>query len=100
LPQVGARAPKPSQITVQYRLAPDLASGGVSERLDGQRVDWEADGSAVVTGQVRDLFWAARLVLGYGSKAEALAPPELRAMVAEEARRMEELYWNTGEVKG
>jgi predicted DNA-binding transcriptional regulator YafY len=100
LPHVGVRAPKPSRITVQYRLAPDLASGGVSERLHGQRVEWEADGSAVVTGEVRDLFWAARLILGYGSKAEALAPPGLRATVAEEVTRLEGLYRNTGEVTG
>jgi len=92
LPQVGARAPKPSRITVQYRLAPVLASGGVSERLDGQCVEWEAGGSAVVTGEVRDLFWAARLILGYGSQAEALAPPELRRVIAQEAVRMAELY--------
>jgi predicted DNA-binding transcriptional regulator YafY len=48
---------------------------------------------------VRDLFWAARLILGYGSQAEALAPPELRRAVAQEAVRMAELYRN-GETAG
>lgn len=85
------RAPTPTT-RVRYRLDSDLASGGVSERLAGQRVEHEANGGAVVTGDAPDLFCASRLVLGYGSKAEALAPPQLREMVAREVARMAELY--------
>jgi len=97
LPRVVGRDLRPAGVLVQYRLAPELASGGVSERLDAQRVDWEPDGSAVVTGEARDLFWATRLVLGYGSQAEALQPPELRAMVAGEVSATARAYTGPGE---
>lgn len=92
LPQVVGDAAQTPTTRVRYRLDPDLASGGVSERLAGQWVEREANGGAVVTGDAPDLFWASRLVLGYGSKAEALAPPQLREMVAREVARMAGLY--------
>lgn len=96
LPQVVGDAARTPTTRVRYCLDPDLASRGVSERLAGQRVEREANGGAVVSGDAPDLFWASRLVLGYGSKAEALAPPQLREMVAREVARMAELYREQG----
>lgn len=52
----------------------------------------EPDGSLVLGFRVLGLEEIARWLLQFGSRVEALEPPSLRALLAEEARQMAALY--------
>lgn len=80
---------------IRYWLAPEIAQGGVSVRLDKQEVRHQADGSAIVSGIARSRFWARRLLLSYGSKARALYPPTLVEEMRQVAQEMARLYEDT-----
>jgi predicted DNA-binding transcriptional regulator YafY len=80
---------------IRYWLAPEIAQGGVSVRLEKQEVRYQADGSAVVSGIARSRFWARKLLLGYGSNARALAPPALVEEMRRTAEEMLRLYEDT-----
>lgn len=67
------------------RYSPRIARW-IAEREDGE---YESDGSFVVQHPLADLNWGVRHVLQYGTDAEALAPPELRAAIAEALGRTE-----------
>lgn len=47
---------------------------------------------AEVEGYAKSIWWARRLLLGYGSQVRALAPPELVQAMREETRAMSRLY--------
>ena len=70
-------------MTVRY--SPRIARW-IAEREDGE---YESDGSFVVRHPLADVSWGVRHVLQYGTDAEALTPPELRAAIAEALGRME-----------
>lgn len=57
-----------------------------------QTIEELPDGSLILTLTVRGISDLKRWVLKYGAGAEVLSPAELRQAVAEEARRMCELY--------
>ena len=57
-----------------------------------QKIETDADGSAVLELPAESVREARRFVLAYGRHATALAPPELVADLAEEARAMAALY--------
>ena len=80
---------------IRYWLAPEIAQGGVSVRLDKQEVRHQADGSAIVSGVARSRFWARRLLLSYGSRARALYPPALVEDMRRTAEEMARLYEDT-----
>ncbi len=63
--------------TLRYRLSPKVARHDVSERFPGQTVERHEDGSATITAQIDDLFWATRTLLKYGANCQVLEPPEL-----------------------
>jgi predicted DNA-binding transcriptional regulator YafY len=65
--------------TMTVRYSPRIARW-VAEREGGPL---DTDGSLTVEHPVADDSWAVRHVLQYGPEAELLAPPELRALVAE-----------------
>lgn len=81
---------------IRYWLAPEIAQGGVSARLEKQEVRHQEDGSAIVSGIARSRFWARRLLLSYGSNARALYPPTLVAEMRQVAQEMARLYEDTG----
>jgi predicted DNA-binding transcriptional regulator YafY len=88
---------------IRYWLAPEIAQGGVSVRLEAQEVRHQADGSAIVSGIARSRFWARRLLLSYGSNARALYPPTLVNEMRQVAQEMARLYEDTErewEIKG
>ncbi len=87
-----AHGRKARLIPVRYRLAAQIASGGVSQRLEEQRVEMQPDGSALVSGKARSLFWARRLLLSYGEGARALDPPPLVDLMRQTIERMREVY--------
>lgn len=57
----------------------------VVEQWGGERRE---DGSVVVRHRVADPRWLARLVLGFAGEAVVEGPPEMRAAVADAARRI------------
>jgi len=57
-----------------------------------QQVRWDDDGSVHFTATVDGLDEIVWWVLGYGPEVEVLNPPELRARIADMARRMLRLY--------
>jgi predicted DNA-binding transcriptional regulator YafY len=82
------------KIEVEVRLAARLASVVVRHPLgDGQTVEPDTKSSLIVRACVHCLRDARRWVLSWGADYEALAPDELRAELAEEAHRMDTLYW-------
>lgn len=80
---------------IRYWLAPEIAQGGVSVRLEKQEVHHQTDGSAIVSGIARSRFWARRLLLSYGSNARALWPStlveDLRRTSEEMAQRYQDI---------
>jgi predicted DNA-binding transcriptional regulator YafY len=78
---------------VQLRFAP-VAAHHVLERHwhDTQRVERRADGGIDVTFALSDLNDITRWILGFGGDVEVIAPPELRATIAAEGRRMMEKH--------
>jgi predicted DNA-binding transcriptional regulator YafY len=81
---------------IRYWLAPEIAQGGVSARLEKQEVQHQADGSAIVSGISRSRFWAKKLLLAYGSNARALSPPPLVEEMRRTAEEMLRLYEDNG----
>ncbi|MDQ2864714.1 MAG: WYL domain-containing protein [Candidatus Eremiobacteraeota bacterium] len=69
---------------VRVRFAPRVAKAAIAARVVTQRnVERNADGSAEIEYSVADVDELVRWVLGWGAQAEILAPPEVRARVAE-----------------
>ncbi len=66
----------------------------IRERLwhHSQKTEELADGSLILRLQVSGLGEVKRLVLGFGSAAEVLAPPELRAEIERETKKMADKY--------
>ena len=79
-------------VPIRYRLNAGIARGAVTQRLEGQTVEWQEDGAAIISGRARSLFWARKLLLGYGAGAQALEPPRLVAELRREAERMARMY--------
>lgn len=81
-------------VKVKYWVSPMLARhGSLSARLREQHVTMlENDQGAIVEGYTRSLWWARRLLLGYGEQVKALEPPELVRMMRETAEAMNRLY--------
>jgi predicted DNA-binding transcriptional regulator YafY len=57
-----------------------------------QRTQFADDGSLLYRATVSGLHEISWWILGYGDKAEALQPPELRRIVASAATRMAQIY--------
>lgn len=78
--------------TIRYRLAPQIARYGASERFLNQREERQDDGSVLVTAETDSLFWAAKKLLKYGEKCQVLEPPELVAEMKRVVREMARIY--------
>lgn len=91
-PRMGVTERRIRGIRIRYRLSRVMAHGEVTERLEGQTVEWLEDGDAIVSGVARNLFWARQLLLKYGSHAQALEPQTLVAQMRHEAERMRAMY--------
>ncbi len=81
-------------VKVTYWVSPMLARhNSLSVRLRDQHVTMlDNDRGARVEGYARSLWWARRLLLGYGEQVKALEPPELVQMMQETAEAMYHLY--------
>ena len=67
--------------------------GSLSARLREQQVAFLGDDQgAIVEGYAKSLWWARRLLLGYGEQVKALAPEKFIQMMHETAQAMSQLY--------
>ena len=85
-------------VAVRYILAPRLAESATTIHLEDQHALYQEDGSVIVSGSARSIFWARRLLLGYGEHAHALAPPQLIAEIQQTIAAMAAVY--AGDVPG
>jgi hypothetical protein len=81
-------------VKIQYWVSPMLARhGSLSTRLREQQVTlMDNDQGAIVEGYARSVWWARRLLLGYGEQVKALDPEKLVEMMRETTTSMNELY--------
>ena len=81
-------------VKIRYWLSPMLARhGSLSARLREQQVTiLEDDQGAIVEGYAKSLWWARRLLLGYGEQVKALSPEKFIQMMHETAQAMSQLY--------
>ena len=80
-------------VTFRYRLAAALAQGELSQRFEEQRIiERLENGDVIVEAQGRSDFFIIQTLLRYRANAELLDPPWLRAKMAEEVRRIAEIY--------
>lgn len=83
-----------TEIKICYWVSPTMARhGSLSARLREQHVTLlDNDQGATVEGYARSVWWARRLLLGYGEQVKALAPQELVAAMRASVETMHRLY--------
>ena len=88
----GARERK--GVHISYWVSPMLARhNSLSARLRDQHVTLLADDQgAIVKGYAKSVWWARRLLLGYGEQVKALSPEALVQMMRETTSAMNGLY--------
>ncbi len=81
-------------VKISYWVSPMLARhGSLSTRLREQQVSMlDNDQGAIVEGYAKSIWWARRLLLGYGEQVKALDPQKLVEAMRESVRAMERLY--------
>lgn len=81
-------------VKIRYWISPMLARhGSLSTRLREQQVTMlDDDQGAIVEGYATSVWWARRLLLGYGEQVKALEPEKLVQMMRETAQAMQGLY--------
>lgn len=77
-------------IKIRYLVSPMMARhGSLSTRLREQKVTLlENDQGAIVEGYAKSIWWARRLLLGYGAQVRALEPEELVQTMRKEVEMM------------
>jgi predicted DNA-binding transcriptional regulator YafY len=81
-------------VKIRYWISPMLARhGSLSTRLHEQQVTLlEDEQGAIVEGYAKSLWWARRLLLGYGEQVKASEPEKLVQMMHEAVQAMGQLY--------
>ncbi len=81
-------------VKIRYWISPMLARhGSLSQRLREQQVTMLAkDQGAIIEGYAKSVWWARRLLLGYGEQVKALAPEKLVLAMRETVLAMYALY--------
>ena len=59
---------------------------------ESQTLEPQPDGTVICTLQLASLVEVQSWILSFGPRAEALDPPELRAAVKDDLRRLQEIY--------
>ena len=60
--------------------------------MDEAQVEPDDQGWAELTIPIEEIGWASREMIRIGAEVEVLEPPDLRARMAEETRRMAGFY--------
>lgn len=93
LPAYLSRTRARQPIIFRYRLSAGLAHSAISQRFEQQRVvERLPGGDVVIEAEGRSDFFIVRTLLKYAGNAELLGPPELRAKMAAEVRRLAAIY--------
>ncbi len=81
-------------VKIRYWVSPMMARHkSLSARLREQQLTLLDDGQgAIVEGYAKSIWWAKRLLLGYGSQVKALAPDKLVEEMSQEVAMMGKLY--------
>jgi hypothetical protein len=81
-------------VKIKYWVSPMLARhGSLSVRLHEQHVSMlEGEQGAIVSGYAKSIWWARRLLLGYGDQVKALEPEQLVEEMRKTAQTMSRLY--------
>ena len=81
-------------VKIRYWVSPMLARhGSLSMRLREQQVTMlDNDQGAIVEGYAKSIWWAKRLLLGYGEQVKALEPKKLVEAMSEVVKAMNGLY--------
>ena len=85
---LAAEAPEYLQLEITLRFAADAEIVVLDNRTLWQTVDRQADGSFLVTIIVPDAEYGVSVALSFNGLAEVIAPPSVRQLVAERARRI------------
>lgn len=93
LPPHLSRAHARESIHFRYRLAASLAQGEISQRFEKQRVvERLANGNVIIEAEGRSDFFVKQTLLRYRDRAELLHPAWLREQMAEEVRKLAQVY--------
>ena len=85
--------PKRPMWTLMYELTPEVArQRHVAQWFPDTIIEYRADGSALVTATIYNLWQARQILLRYAEHCRVLAPPELVSMMAETAQKLHALY--------
>jgi hypothetical protein len=81
-------------VRIRYWVSPMLARhGSLSARLREQQIIMlDEDRGAIVEGYAKSIWWARRLLLGYGAQVKALEPEDLVRTMQKEVEMMSKLY--------
>jgi len=80
-------------VDVRVRFSPNVAvMVAETRRHPSQRIHPQLDGGIIFEATVSGIEEVAIWIMGFGKDAEALDPPELRAYVADHARKMAQMY--------
>jgi hypothetical protein len=81
-------------VKIRYWVAPEMARHGTfSVRLGEQKVTLLTNGQgAYIEGYARSIWWATKLLLGYGDQVRALEPAELVERMRERTQATARLY--------
>ncbi len=81
-------------VKIRYWVSPMLARhGSLSARLYEQQVTLlDNDQGAIVEGYAKSVWWARRLLLGYGEQVKALSPQPLVTAMRETTQAMGKMY--------
>jgi predicted DNA-binding transcriptional regulator YafY len=80
-------------VDVRVRFSPNVAvMVAETKRHPSQRIHPQIDGGIIFEATVSGIEEVAIWIMGFGRDAEALDPPELRAYIADHARKMAEIY--------
>ncbi|MEI8308461.1 MAG: WYL domain-containing protein [Chloroflexales bacterium] len=84
---------QPDVFVVRYWLHPNVARRrDVAEHLPHTIVDYQEDGSALVTATTTNVWQARQTLLRYGSACRVLEPPELVRLFHKAIHEMAQLY--------
>lgn len=80
------------EYTLRFRLTPERARFGVTERFPEQQAEVQPDGSVLVTARITNTFEAVRTLLRYADGVECLEPPQVRDEIRRVVRELGKIY--------
>ncbi|UKS25778.1 YafY family transcriptional regulator [Paenibacillus sp. HWE-109] len=87
---MGNRDPE-SLITLVLHAQPNIQAQ-IEDYFQSQQIDYQSDGSMIVTARQPDEPWLHSLLLGYGPSVRILEPSHLAAAIREKAEKIVQLY--------